>query len=277
MPPGFQKAGAPSYASKLRGEPAPYKPSRADRPGNNVLPTPPSESQNKNYNKASMPNNARNHQPSTPSNLGMYSQAHMRTQNSVVANQRLPSESLSGNGSVNTIQTKRPEKDTWMAKSTKNLQTNDPQDVADSMASLSISQNGIAEPVIKGRRLDRERPTPSASSKMNNHLPKPHQNYTPSAYSISYKRTHDQTPMEQATYREYRPFHKSEFKIGMIIRMNMHESDFNGPSKATIPQPSQASTLVDGGRGFMTNKAGSLSKTIDTVEILYNSPNIDHS
>ncbi len=51
-----------------------------------------------------------------------------------------------------------------------------------------------------------------------------------------------------AAYREYLPFHKSEFKVGMILRMNIHESDFKGTSKAAIAQASQASTLVDGGR-----------------------------
>ena len=60
--------------------------------------------------------------------------------------------------------------------------------------------------------------------------------------------------MEQAGYREYLPFFKSEFRVGTIIRMNIHESDFKGTSKEAITLASQASTLVEGANGSRRRK-----------------------
>ena len=60
--------------------------------------------------------------------------------------------------------------------------------------------------------------------------------------------------MEQAGYREYLPFLRSEFRVGTIIRMNIHESDFKGTPKAAIAMASQTSTLVDGGQGGRRRK-----------------------
>lgn len=60
--------------------------------------------------------------------------------------------------------------------------------------------------------------------------------------------------MEQAGCREYLPFFKSEFRVGTIIRMNIHESDFKGTSKEAITLASQASTLVEGANGGRRRK-----------------------
>lgn len=197
---------------------------------------------------------------------------------------RLPEDSSWKNGDANTLQTKSrlsrlPEDSSWKDEHTSKLQNNPQgkqnvvgsskkdlksrqdgqQAIVDSMASLSISLTKKAEPVAVGRCLDWERPVfaSSTNSKVSKYLPRSDRDYakpTPSAYSISYKRRYNQTPMEQAAYREYLPFLKSEFKVGMVIRMNIHESDFNGTSKAAIAQASQASTLVDGGRGDKRRK-----------------------
>ena len=195
------------------------------------------------------------------------------TQKSVVADRRLPSDDSWKDSSANTVRTKSrlPEDDSWKDDPAKKLHSNSkdkwnvagnskqeldsiiegPPGIVNSMASLSISQSRKAEPVPKGRCLGWERPAlkSSINSKVSKYLPKSdrdHYKSTPSAYSISYRRKYNQTPMEQATYREYLPFPRSEFKVGMILRMNIHESDFTGTSKAEIAQASQASTLVDG-------------------------------
>ena len=240
---GFQRPGGPSHASRLRGD----GPSKAPIP-----------LQNRNRNPSIL-NNAKNHLPNTPSNLGMYSQAHNRTQRPATADRRLPTDDSWKDSSANTVRTKSrlPEDDSWKNDAAGNLQNNskaDQQDVMTSMASLSISSAKNPEPVPKGRCLGWERPVGKSSivSRVSKHVQKPRRdylNFTPSAYSISYKRRHTQTPMEHATYREYLPFLRPEFKVGMIIRMNIHESDFRGTSKEEIAQASQASTLVEGGGG----------------------------
>ena len=127
------------------------------------------------------------------------------------------------------------------------------QDVVDSMASLSVGPPRQAEPVPMGRCLGWQRPvfassTNSKASKYSPRCNREHPKPLASEYSISYKRRANQTPMEQAGYREYLPFPRSEFKIGIIVRMNIHESDFKGTSKEAIAMASQASTLVDGGK-----------------------------
>ena len=192
------------------------------------------------------------------------------------AGRNLPNDDSWKNSSTNTVRAKSrlPEEDSWKANTPTKQHTyskdkseaaanskevfqsraEGPQGITNAMASLSINSTKMAEPVAKGRCLDWERPvfTSSINSRVSKHLPKyiyEHGKPTPSAYSISYRRRHGQTPMEQATYREYLPFSKSEFKVGMIIRMNIHESDFKGTSKAEIAQASQVSTLVDGGGG----------------------------
>ncbi len=233
---GLQLPGASSYASRLRGEAPPYKSSRT---GNSPTPKTTNAFQNKHTN-LQIPSSTGKYVPSTPSNLGMYSQAHTRTP---------------------------PSDDLWKDGPTKEGRTHSKEEpkpktdgrIVDSMASLSITLTRKAEPVPKGRCLDWERPvfTSSTNSKVSKNLPRTHRDYlkpTPSAYSISYKRRNNQTPMEQATYREYLPFLRTEFKVGMIIRANIHESDFKGTSKAEILQASQVSTLVDGGQGDRRRK-----------------------
>ena len=222
-----------------------------------------------------------NYLPNTPSNLGMYSHAHTNTRKPMPAGRNLPNDDSWKNSSANTVRTKSrlPEDDSWKAdtptkqhdyskdkweaaanpKEGFQSKAEGPQGITNSMASLSINSTRVGEPVAKGRCLDWERPvfTSSTNSKVSKYLPKynhEHGKPTPSAYSITYKRRYGQTPMEQATYREYLPFTKSEFKVGMIIRMNIHESDFKGTSKAEIAQASQASTLVDGGKGDRRHK-----------------------
>lgn len=275
MSSGLQLPGAPSYASRLRGEAPPYRSSKIGKLEGMPSPKPPSAFPNKS-NKAYTSSNAGKHLPNTPSNLGMYSQAHTRTQKPGTADRRLPSNDSWKDTSANPVRTKSrlPEADSWKDDAARNVQTNPQgkqsvagdskeelktrldgqQDIVDSMASLSVSPAKKAEPVPIGRCLDWERPvcTSGASSKVSKYFPRSDRDYskpTPSAYSISYKRTYNQTPMEQAAHREYLPFLKSEFKVGMVIRMNIHESDFKGTSKASIAQASQASTLVDSVRG----------------------------
>lgn len=268
----LQLPGAPSYASRLRGEAPPYKSSRLGNSGVQPAPRPYNASQNKN--NPYMSSNTGKHVPSTPSNLSMYSQAHTGTQKHMAADRRLPSDDSWKDNSSNTARTKSrlPEDDSWKDASAKALYTNSkdskeelesrtegPQAIVNSMASLSINLIRKAESVQKGRCLDWERPvsTSSNNSKASKYLQRSERDHlkpTPSAYSVSYKRRYNQTPMEQASYREYLPFLKSEFKVGMIVRMNIHESDFKGTSKAQIAQASQASTLVDGGKGDRRRK-----------------------
>ena len=283
MASGLQLPGAPSYASRLRGGAPPYKPSKLGNSGGTTQP--PSAFQNKQ--NAYISSNAGKYLQSTPSNQGMYSQAHTRMQEPVTADRRSPGDDSSRDKSANTVRIKSrlpendswkpdtgstvqsksrpsrlPEGDSWKDDSAQKVQAkskeSDPrldsqQGIVDSMSSLSLDLPKEAEPVPMGRCLAWERPvfTSSASSKVSKYLPRFDRDClkpTPSAYSISYKRNNNQTPMKQATYREYLPFFKSEFRVGMIIRMNIHESDFKGTSKAAIAQASQASTLVDGGK-----------------------------
>lgn len=244
MSSGLQVPGAPSYASRLRGEANPYRSSNAGK-----------------------------HVPNTPSNLGMYSQAHTGTQKPGTADRRLPNNDSSKDNSAKPVRTKsRVATDSWKDDTARNPQIDaqgkqsvagnpkegpktravGQQGLVNPMASLSMNPAKKAEPVPMGRALNWERPVSSASSKVSKYLPKSDRDYskpTPSAYSISYMRTHNQTPMEKAKYREYLPFSKSEFEVGMVIRMYIHESDFTGTSKAAIAQASQASTLVDGASG----------------------------
>lgn len=279
MSASLQLPGAPSFASRLRGEAPSQNSSKISKPGGMDQPKPRSGLQNTNNNVYTS-SNAGKYLPSTPSNLGMYSQAHTRTQKPVTADRRLPSDDSWKQNSVDTARTKSglPADDSWKNDAARTVQTNsqakqnaagssnkslngrtdDQRGIVDSLASLSIGLPQKAEPIM-GRCLDWERPygTTSNNSKMNKNSPRPKRDYlkpTPSAYSISYKRNYNQTPMEHAGYREYLPFLKSEFKVGMIVRMNIHESDFKGTSKAEIAQASQASTLVDGGRGDRRRK-----------------------
>lgn len=244
--------------ARLRGEKPVYQQSRVGKSGNLAPSKPPSAFPK---NRASTPSNAGNHLPSTPSNLGPYSRAHTKTPKPVIADPGLPDDAFFEDDSTNISQHKSQQKQSVIRNSKEeSKQRSDGQQViVDSMASLSVGRPKQAEPVPKGRCLDWERPTftSSASSKGSKYLRRSDRDYPnprPSAYSISYKRSYDQTPMEQAGYREYLPFLKSEFKVGMIIRMNIHESDFKGTSKAAIAQASQASTLVDGGRGDRRRK-----------------------
>ena len=275
MSSGLQVPGAPSYASRLRGEPTPYRSSKIGKSEDVPSPKPPTSFPKK-INNAYTSSNSGNHLPNTPSNLGMYSQSHTRTQKPGTVDRRLPTNDSSKGSSPNPARSKSrlPVADSWKDAAARNVQINhqgkqsvagnskeEPntrpdgqQDIVNSMASLSVSPAKKAEPVPLGRCLDWERPvyTSSANSKVSKYLPRSDRDYSkpsPSAYSISYRRTYNQTPMEQAAYREYLPFLKYEFKVGMIIRMNIHESDFKGTSKAAIVQASQVSTLVDGARG----------------------------
>ncbi|KAF6228092.1 hypothetical protein HO133_007820 [Letharia lupina] len=263
MSPGFQKPGTPSFASSLRGEPPPYKPSRAGRPAGNP---PPSAFQNKNYNKASLASNAGNHLPSTPSNLGPYSHAHTRTQKSVVADTRIPKKSFFDDDSATTSQATCHAEQTVTEGATVNSKPKsvDPQGVVESMTKLSVDSTQKSGSVIIGRCLNWERPnsTSSTNSKVSKCLPRSDRSYlkpASSEYSISYKRTPNQPPMEQAGFREYAPFLKSEFKIGTIVRRNVHEPDYMGPAvQAFAPgsQASQTSTLVGkGARGSREHRS----------------------
>ncbi|CAD6585621.1 MAG: hypothetical protein ASARMPREDX12_002072 [Alectoria sarmentosa] len=251
MSPGFQKPGAPSHASRLRGEPPPYRPSRVGRPGGNPPPMLPSAYQNKNPNKASTPSNAGSHLPSTPSNLGPYSQAHTRTQKPTGADPRVPKKSYFDDDSETISQPISQAKQTV----TKAVTTTskpiylDQQGIVDSLTKLSVESTQKSESVVIGRCLNWERPnyTSSANSKP-----------ASSEYSISYKRTPNQPPMEQAGFREYAPFLRSEFEIGTIVRRNVHEPDYMGPAAPAFApgsQASQTSTLVGkGGKGFREHR-----------------------
>lgn len=262
MSPGFQKAGAPSHASRLRGEPPPYNLSKVGRPGVNPPPMQPSAFQNRNYNKASMPSNATKHLPSTPSNLGPYSQAHTRAQKPVVADPRVPKKAFFDDDSMTTSQPTNQTKQTITEGAT--TRSLDQQGVVDSMAKLSVDYTQTTESAVMGRCLNWKRPNypSSTNSKVSKCLPKSERLYSKppaSEYSISYKRTHNQPPMEQAGYRGYAPFLKSEFSIGTIVRRNVHEPDYMGPAVPAFEpgsQASQTSTLIGkGGRGFKEHRS----------------------
>ena len=254
MSPGFQTPGAPSYASSLRGGPAAYRPNRVGRPRGNPSPVVSIPFQNK--------SKAENHPPSTPSNLGPYSQAHNRTQRSVATDPRVPRKVYFDDDSAATSQTTRQANPTVNEGVTTSPKPTalDQQGIVDSMTRLSVDCTQKPEPVVMGRSLNWERPkvTPSTSSHMSKCLPRSDRSYpkpATSEYSISYKRAPDQVPMEQAGFREYAPFLKSEFKIGTIVRRNVHEPDYLGPAMPAFApgsQASQASTLV--GRGGKDSK-----------------------
>ena len=132
----------------------------------------------------------------------------------------------------------------------------DEQGIVDSMTKLSVNSVQRSDSVAMGRCLNWERPNPSTGSRLSKCISRSDQSHskpTTSVYSVSYKRTPYQTPMEQAGFREYAPFLKSEFKIGTIIRRNVHEPDYMGPAVAAFApgsQASQTSTLVGkGGKG----------------------------
>ena len=189
----------------------------------------PSTSQYKNYAKAGRYNNTGNHLSSTPSNLAPYSQAHTGTQKPGVTDQ-------------NSYQKSFYQKDAALSR--------DQQDAVESMTKLSLDSVRKTDSLVKGRCHNWERPKilPSNNSRASKYAPKPNRDYPKppkSEYSISYKRRANQTPMEQAGHREYLPFNKAEFKIGAIIRMNIHKSDFKGTTKEAIVAASQASTLVE--------------------------------
>ena len=254
MSPGFQKAGAPSHASTLRGEPPLYNSNRVGRSGGNAPPTQPSALQKKNYNKLSKPSNAGKTLPSTPSNLRPYSQAHNTAPKTGAAGPSVPKESFYTGASATA------EGATTNLKS----KTLDQQNVVNSLTKLSIDSARKPESVIMGRCLNWERPNSMAStnSKVSKYLPKSDRSYpkpAASEYSISYKRTPNQPPMEQAGFREYAPFLKSEFTIGTIVRRNVHEPDYMGPAvPAFAPgsQASQTSTLVSkSGKGFKEHRS----------------------
>lgn len=241
--------------ARLRGEKPVYPQSKVVKFGNLATPKPSGAFPKKNYDNSSMPSNAGSHLLSTPSNLGPYSRAHTRTQKPVVADPSLPDDDFFETDSMSTSQSNPQDKQsaTQSSKKASNPRQDGRQDVVDSMASLSLGSPKHAEPVPMGRCLGWVRPVfaSSTNSKASKYLLRPDgENPKPlaSEYSISYKRRANQTSMEQAGYREYLPFPRSEFKVGHIIRMNIHESDFKGTSKEAIAMASQASTLVDSGR-----------------------------
>ena len=261
MSPGFQKPGAPSHASRLRGEPPPYRPSRVGRPGGNPPPMLPSTYQNKIPNKASIPSIAGSNLPSTPSNLGPYSQAHTRTQKPMGADPRVPKKSFFDDVSETISQPISQAQQTVIkaVTTTSKPVSPDQQGIVDSLTKLSVESTEKSESVVIGRCLNWERP--NANSKVSKCLPRSDRSYpqpTFSEYSISYKRTPNQPPMEQSGFREYAPFLRSEFEIGTIVRRNVHEPDYMGPAAPAFApgsQASQTSTLVGkGGKGFREHR-----------------------
>lgn len=239
----FQVAGAPSALARLRGEKPVYPQSRLGNSGNLAPGQPFSASPKNTYKNSSRSSNAGNHLPSTPSNLGPYSRAHTRTSNPVVVESGLPDDDFFEDESTDKSQAKSIGQ----------------KGIVDSMASLSVEPSRQGEAVIMGRSLGWERPvcTSSINSKASKYTPKSKRDYpkpTTTDYSVTYKRRTNQIPMEQAGYREYLPFFKSEYKVGTIVRMNIHESDFKGTTKEAIALASQASTLVDGGVGGRRHK-----------------------
>ena len=214
MSPGFQKAGAPSYASTLRGEPPPSNSNRAGRPGNNVVPMLPNALQQKKNYKTSY-----------------YDDKSATTEG---------------------------------ARTNSKSRSSGQQDVVDSLKQLSVESDQKSGSVGIGRTLNWERPNSMASntSKVSKYPPKSDRSYPKpptSDYSMSYTRTQNQPPMEQAGFRQYAPFDRKEFKIGTIVRRNVHEVDYKGPAvPAFVPgsQASQTSTLVSkGGKGFKEHRS----------------------
>lgn len=138
----------------------------------------------------------------------------------------------------------------------------DQQGMVDSMTKLSVSSVQSSNPVAMGRCMNWQRPNTNTSSRTSKCIPRSNASYlkpVTSEYSISYKRSPNQVPMDQAGYREYAPFLKSEFKVGTIVRRNVHEPDYMGPAvPAFAPgsQASQTSTLVGkDGRGYREHRS----------------------
>ena len=221
---------------------------------------PASASQNKDYSKVIVASNVRDHLPSTPSNFGPYLQPHAEP---VDADPTVPGLSpfngKSAATSPPTSQAKQtvPQDATTSSKPISLVQ----KSVVESMKNLSVASSQKSESVGIGRCLNWERPKPSNSSRPSNCLPRSQRTCSKpatSVYSVSYKRAPNQTPMEQAGFREYAPFLRSEFKIGTIIRRNVHEPDYMGPAVpdfAPGSQASQTSTLVSkGGKGFKEHR-----------------------
>ena len=249
---GIQIRGAASFSSMLQGETAFYKSSRAENSEDMGLTNSSKVLHDKN-NSLHVLSHAGPLLSSRATNLVKSVQGHNGTlseDNSwkTTSTHILPSKSRhpeDGSWKHDTTkgwQTQPSDKQNYTKRSKTQLKSRigDPQSVMNSIASLSIGVTRKSEQVPKG----------SINFEASMYLPPPDRGYlkhTPSVYSVFYKRKHDQTPMEKATYREYLPFFKSEFKAGMIIRMNIHESDFMGPPKAHIVQASQVSTLAERG------------------------------
>ena len=260
----FQKSGAPSYASTLQGEPPTYKPSMVGGSRGNSPQMLPGASQNQKYSRVSVASNVRNHLPSTSSNLNPYPQPHARTPKPMVAGSIVPGTSLFDKNSATTSPSTRQGKQAVTKGATTNskLISLDQKSIVESMKNVSVASSQKPESVLIGRCLNWERPTPSSSSKKNKCLPKVNGTYSKPAtseYSVSYKRKPNQTPMDQAGFREYAPFLRSEFEVSAIIRRNVHEPDYMGPAvPAFAPgsQMSQTSTLVSkGGKGFKEHRS----------------------
>ena len=220
MSPIFQVAGAPSVTARLRREKPAYSQSRVGKPENlgpaNVWPK-------KSQNSSSKLMNSGEYFSNNKIDLGPRSRAHAMTPKPAFAYPSLPDNNFFENDS-----TKESKPHSYYKQ----------------------SLAGNPEQVPMGRCLDWERPgcTLSSSSNVNKYSVKFNHSYPkPSDYSISYERRASQTPMEQAGNCEYLPFPRSEFKVGTIVRMNVHEPDFKGTSKPAILKASQAPTLVAGG------------------------------
>ena len=205
------------------------------------------------------PTNGGDHLSKNPSNLDPRARTHTMTQKPAFESPRLPENNFFGNESTNgsNPHSYYEHSITRNSKQVSSAKTPDQQGIVDSMASLSIGPREQAEQVPMGRCLDWERPgcTLSSSSKVSKYSLQFNRSYPkPSDYSTSYKRRANQTPMEQAGNCEYLPFPRSEFKVGTIIRMNVHEPDFKGISKAASFDAFQASTLTGGGPGVGRRK-----------------------
>ena len=249
MSPGFQKAGAPSHASILRGAPPTNRPGKVGMSESTQSPMLSSNFQTNKHTKASKHTKVGNHLSSTSSNLAPYSKAHTRTRNSTSTDTRVPTMAFYN-------------KNATMSQSSSQAYDQgslDQQHIADSMANLSLNYVKKSESMAQGRGMDLGRPTCTSNMKSGSskYAQKPNGTYPISMsreYSVSYKRRANQVPMEQAGYREYLPFLRSEFRVGAIIRMNIHESDFKGTSKEAIAKASQASTLVEGGTRYKEHR-----------------------
>ena len=256
MSPGFKVGGAPSATARLRDEKPVSSQSRGGTSGDFG---PASVWPKENQISSSRLINAGKYLSNKQINVGPRSRAHTVTQKPAFANPSLPDNNFFENDSTggSNPQSHYEQSITRNSKQVSNAKTPDKQGIVDSMASLSISARKQAEQVPMGRCLDWERPgcSLSSSSKVSKYSLKFNRSYPkPSDYSISYKRRANQTPMEQAGNCEYLPFPRSEFKVGTIIRMNVHEPDFKGTSKAASFQAPQASTLVGGGPGVRRRK-----------------------